>query len=345
MAIDDTRVKKGNISTYENASDEYLKQRLEQIRVEIREPHLSVAEFFQGVASQVGFTALATGWTAWQGLDKALNWLVAKHDWAASRMTVDGGKIGFMKDEKSYEETLVKVSKKISDFIAGGGESQMNADKLLQALIDEPKALGHTGAVERLTELQKEFKTLAEEAKGTRLLDVLKEINTANRQGHAGQYARIWDRIDKLKAESPGLSPSRLAEEAFMDLKGDIIGRGLEDNHRIINKYRIPATAVLVTGAALFAGYRSQHSSLKQKVLDLESEASYIERLQRERRHKASEEKSEPKESAPDVKKDEATPDTKVTLQKEQAKTPDTHAEKLEAKRESRELEPAAALG
>jgi hypothetical protein len=341
MAFDDSRIKKGNISNYENASDEFLKQRLEQIRVEIREPHLSVSEFLQGVVTQAGFTALAAGWTAWQGLGKGLDWLAtSKSSWASKltnkymNMTGEGGtSIGFMKDEKSYTETLTSVSKSIAEMLMG--EAGTTPDSLLQTLIDKPKALGHTGAVERLTELQKEFKTLSEEAKKTRLLEVLQEVNKRDGQAHVGQYAKLWERIEQLRASS-GLTSHRLGEEAFLDLKSDIIGRGLEDNNRIINKYRIPTTGILVAGAALFAGYRSHHSSLKQKMLDLESEATYIERLQRERQQTA---------EAKNINTEAPEPESKNSEKIESPKKSDSHLERLEASRELRDLETSPALG
>jgi hypothetical protein len=334
MAFDDSRIKKGNISNYESASDDFLKKRLEEIRVGIRDPHLSVPEFMQGVVSQAGWTAVAAGWTAWEGLKRGITWLVSNNNWFAERLTVDSGKISFMKDDTKYAETLQKVSRNIADFVCK--QNGMTADKLLNILIEEPKALGHVGSVERLTELSKEFQTLSEEAKETRLLDVLKEIEGRNRQAHVGQYSKIWTKILEIKKDIPSLPSSRMADDAFFTLKNTILESGTHDNLRIINKYRIPAVVALVSGAALFSGNRAYHATAKQKMLDLESEATYIERIMRERQQAA---------EVKDSKTEAPTPETKTSEKTESPKKSDSHLERLEASRELRDLETSPALG
>lgn len=334
MAFDDSRINKGNISNYESASDDFLKKRMEEIRVEIRNPRLSVTEFTQSVATQAAFAALATGWSAWEGLKRGITWLVSKHDWFAERMTVDSGKISFMKDDTKYAETLQNVSRSIADLICK--ENGMTADKLLTILIEKPQALGHVGSVERLTELKNEFKTLSEEAKPARLKEVLKDIQSKNRQAHVGQYAKVWEQIEKIKSDVPSLPSHRIADDAFFALKNTILEAGEHDNLRIINKYRVPAVVALVSGAALFSGYRTYRSAAKQKMLDLESEASYIERVIRER-HQA----QETKESKPDT----SEPAPPTTEKIESPKKADSHRERLESSREARELETSPVLG
>ena len=334
MAFDDSRIKKGNISNYESASDDFLKKRLEEIRVSIRDPHLSVSEFMQGVVSQAGWTALAAGWTAWEGLKRGITWLVTKHDWFAERLTVDSGKISFMKDDTKYAETLQNVSRSIADLICN--ENGMTADKLLTILIEKPQALGHVGSVERLNELKNEFKTLSEEAKPARLKEVLKEIQSKNRQAHVGQYSKIWEQIEKIKTDVPSLPSHRIADDSFFALKNSILEAGEHDNLRIINKYRVPAVVALVSGAALFSGYRSYHSAARQKMLDLQSEATYIERIMRERQQAA-----EAKDSASETRE----PEVKTSDKAESVKKSDSHLERLEASREIRDLETSPALG
>jgi hypothetical protein len=71
-------------------------------------------------------------------------------------------------------------------------------------------------------------------------------------------------------------------------------------------------------------------------MLDLESEATYIERLQRERQQTA---------EAKNINTEAPEPESKNSEKIESPKKSDSHLERLEASRELRDLETSPALG
>ena len=324
MRPENKGVKTGNISTYEQASDAFLKRRAQDIRSAIRNPHLTPSEFTQNVGGQTAFTGLAAGWSIWNALNKGFEWAIQNNPADKDSQTLSAkfkrflepfinkmktgtnGKIGLMRNADGYESVLNSVSGQLSDFLFAKDPTIEQGLDVLQAMIDEPKSLGHTSGSETLAkgkerlskitdvdEFKKEFKAL------------LKEVHFGDKQRHIGKYFLIWSQMDRIaerrpiKREDPGLiqrilgKPGKPVHEsgrgraimadALNTEVRDILESGRKDNAKIITKYNAWITLPLVAAVTAFVGWRTHKSARRQKMLDLEAEASYIERLLTER--------------------------------------------------------------
>ena len=282
----DNKVRKGDISTYQHASREFLEERKAELRREIYHPHLTSAEFTQGVVLPSSIASGAIGWSSWQALNKVLDH-VARKPWSARFMHVDNKATGFMGNKEAYEKALAHNTKNIATLF--GEYTPKPIHEIVKSIIDDTGKLNH-GLKEDRPILQNLMQTvfthyqIPEADKRNTFFKALEDAHKRNPQGHVGQYHLLRTEMERLIAE--GLkepSSNRLGETAYHNLDNVIIGKGAQDNERIIAKYRNPALAAIVTIAAattLWRGFRSTH---KQKVLDMESETSFIDRLLDER--------------------------------------------------------------
>lgn len=307
---DKKTVKPGNISTYQDAPDEFLVRRKQDLQAGIRSPHLSAMEFLQEVFSRVAITAVVTLWSAWNGIDRLIR------DIPSITKSVRKGRIHF-RDEGEIRRIQVEIEEVAKDFSAYyfKGSGTRTAERIAQKIIDiglsheQPMKTGH----DDLRAFIKECKHIgSEEEKRSRLLKVLQKAKIELKTSLTGQYFDVFTEIERrveeslkeaklmgVKAGSPDKaiklmysSHSDLARSAASHMERSISQTFQVSNRMLIDQYRKPATVILVAGAALATGYASYRAARRQKSLDQESELSHIERLQAER-EKAHEEKAE----------------------------------------------------
>ena len=278
--------KKGSIATYEDAPAEDLRKRKEDLRAGIRNPVLTSGEFFREVVTHAFITAVAVGYSAWNAIERLIDWgMDLKNPWFRKNLTVDGGQTHYMANADKYEHALLNNSKGIATLF--GFQGGKSAHQVAIQIVKDCRDLGHTFMVAELEELARTVLSnpnLSEAEKFKALGDFLKSCLEKSQEAHVSQYGRVWHKLEEIEKEGgKGTSATRFAEDAFHALRDKIIGSGLNDNMRIINKYRVPATVVLVTGATVFTALQSQKSAKRQKAIDQTAELTHIERLEKER--------------------------------------------------------------
>ena len=285
MATNDGNVHVGNIATYEDASDEFLRRRKEDLRVKIRNPVLSAGEFVREVATHAFVASVALGISLWTGIKNAMHYLIRHSEWFASKMTINQGQIAFMKDSDGYEAALEHNAQNFATFF--GFEAQRPALQVAEQILKDTTQLQHTGFNKQLRELIEHTLSksdIPEPAKQKALVDLFKKVHETDPQAHIGQYWVLWREMARIEKEGgKGPSSTRFANEAFHNVGRKIIESGERDNLRIVNKYRIPATIGAVAVAGLFTGYQGYRAARRQKSLDQSQELTHIERLQSER--------------------------------------------------------------
>lgn len=126
----------------------------------------------------------------------------------------------------------------------------------------------------------------------TRREALVKVLGTLDEHSHAAQYHKLFEamkaRVEEIFRNGDIVtSEQSLASKTFRDTGKEIIDKALNDNARMVNRVRIPLAGALVVGVAAVAGVANSKNARKQKALEQESELTHIERLQRERRHAA----------------------------------------------------------
>jgi hypothetical protein len=303
------KVKRGDISTYRNASDRFLEQRREDARAQIFNPNLSANEFGYGVLGPAAVAVIGAGWSVWQGIGRGLDWLIKnpKTPWFQENLMLKGthGRIGYMTNVTGYEEALRANSENIAGVLAG----KISVEKACTDILMHTELLKHRtgrGDIEALLAEVKAAGHLSPEqtqAFALKFFGILEKIHTNDPQAHIGQYHRLTQ--DILLALSPTKTPLELetvlkgdkpqaliegftkeGRDAFHRTKQTIIGSALTDNRNIINRVRIPGTIAVASLLGLATAYRAYRTTKKQKTLDLESETSFIDRQLNEREDK-----------------------------------------------------------
>ena len=300
----DQPFKRGNIATYEDASAEDLRRRKEDLRVGIRNPQLSAGEFVREVATHAFVTAVAVGYSAWGAIRKLIETgMDLKNPWFRQNLTIDSvdakgqktGKIHFMANKEIYEQRLIKNGQNLAKLLFPG--SDKTAAQVAEEIIKDCRELGHSYMVDELEKLLKEtlvtgryvtetgeVKILTEAERVDVLLKFLTDVLSKSDEAHLAQYGRMVTRyLEKKMQGTQSFSPISLASDIWHEMRPIIIESGLADNIQIINKYRVPSTAVLVAGATLFTAYQANKAAKRQKALDQTAELTHIERLEKER--------------------------------------------------------------
>ncbi|MFZ4125407.1 MAG: hypothetical protein ACOYJ2_04980 [Rickettsiales bacterium] len=310
----DGLVKKGDISTYVHASDAWLEKRKKQLRGFVNDPELTPNEIVDSVALPVTVAGIGVGWSAWQVVEKGIEFIGERLEssnfhWAKKYLKYKNGTVSYLPKHtaRNYQDTLSGMAHRIASFLINpDNQTFAGGMDLLDDMIEEPQRIGHTGAIDELTALKKELeayrvKTINNprnpqhfEHVQTRILETLEKIQAKSPQYHVSQYHTIWKQIkvnfgylnDKMKAYPalPIVNPvERVATKSFNQTWDGIRKLAQHDNDNIIKQWRNPITAVAVLGAGLIIGIRSYTGARKQQLLEWETEASFIERIQDER--------------------------------------------------------------
>ncbi len=298
----DEHVHRGDISTYRNASETFLKQRRDDLRAQIFNPSLTFGEVVQNVVGPTAVTAAALGYSLWRGVGGAIDWLIVKsgNPWFHEHLTTSKG-ISYMANADAYQSYLIHSSEKIAGAIAGNGVGLAEA---VQTILDHTGELKHNTGRDRLQAFLDKGPEHVNSPEGLReFIELVKDIHKKSPDSHVGQFARIIEgekpvdihagrAIEGLlqKFEAGQLAPhnaTAAARDVFMSFRDKIIGEGHRDNERIIRRWGAPLVIGVTTAAALFTASRSLSTTRRQKVLDMESEGSFIDRTMYERRHEA----------------------------------------------------------
>lgn len=275
----DDKIHPGDISTYRNAPEQFLRQRRDDLQVQIFHPVLGPAEFLQRVVAPAALTSGALGYSAWRAVGGLMDWLIrSDNHWFRDHWKTKGGKISYMLNATRYEEALVGNSEMLGGLLTG----QETTGDVIDRILRDTEELGHTTGRDRLLDFVRdqspEYLKSRESVRD--FLRVLEDIHRSDPQAHIGQYHLIATRIQELaaKQERAGERYTKLGRDAFFELKDKIIGQGHRDNEEIVNKRRAPLVIALTTAVALIGGIRAFTTTRRQKMLDMESETSFIDR-------------------------------------------------------------------
>ena len=291
--------KKGSIATYEDAPAEDLRKRKEDLRVGIRNPVLTSGEFFREVVTHAFITAVAVGYSAWGGIQKAMEYLFKHTEWAQEvffKRGKGGQHISYMKDTPTYKEGLQRITHMWAErwFSAQPRSAIEIAEEIIRTGDKQGFSAGRQFLQEFIVRAKKG--EIASDKLRDELLSALKAAFELDPQSHIGQYWHLFGEVERraqeamTKVEGVGAAVMRrytsaksLAEDAFDALEESVVGRAIKDNKDIINKYRVPATVILVAGATVFTALQSRKSAKRQKAIDQTAELTHIERLEKER--------------------------------------------------------------
>ncbi|MBN8543132.1 MAG: hypothetical protein J0M34_02600 [Alphaproteobacteria bacterium] len=180
----------------------------------------------------------------------------------------------------------------------------------LDAIIEKPAKLGHKGALPYLEPLRTELREYVRLNGKTgqtalhiaqKLMTTLEHIHTTEPQMHVSKYYQIWQSdtdgithyfnkylAKSLNEHNPIQAAKNFANSAIDACWPSIKESANLDNKAIRDRIAKPATLIAAAAAMLVIGVRSYFSSRKQQLLEWETEASFIERLQDERAVKES---------------------------------------------------------
>lgn len=322
MAKEDPSVHRGNIATYEHASDEFLRRRKEELRAQIRNQSLTIGEYIRDVASHIFVTIVAAGFAVWNAIGRFVVWGMHLKDntWFREHLVLKKGGVVtnvYVPDQPTFEKMLEGITHDIATFFFPGKASSV--DQVCGSMEAFAKHFGFRGGVEEVKKLRADFANMTKlshiPAKDRSLLDGLRnnyrklhkkpignaqlleaykqeklflhlsELEKANPNAGYSQIATLWQEM-RERVTKAGLPQNsfHLGNQGWLAKRLDVVKRAVtDDNDRIMRKYRLPTTIILVGTAAAVTAYQSYRYALRQKSLDQESEMSHIERLEAER--------------------------------------------------------------
>ncbi|MEJ0010538.1 MAG: hypothetical protein WDN72_08635 [Alphaproteobacteria bacterium] len=290
------RIEVGNIATYEDASQEFLTRRKEDLRAGMRNPHLSIGEFIRSIAMRAGLTMFIAGWGVWNGVET----IITRSPGLNKGLTRNNGQNRYIHDVSGFSSYYDETTREISRLLFSGSEASPDeVTAVLDKMIDHATHFNLKAGTEEIKALKARFEanpSLTITQKTEEVFTALKNLRTANPHSGIGQYATLWEETDAIRQRAQdaghGIDYVGLAAQAFNNKRDEVIEKAvLRDNKLIINRWRMPLLGVAVLGGGALAGVGTYRAALRDKALSQESELSHIERLERERRHAAQKDK------------------------------------------------------
>ncbi len=282
----------GNISTYEGASDEFLKKRKTDLRSDIRNPHLTAGEFVQGVVAPAAISGGALGWSAWFGAEKLLpifgNSDLARHLHFELRRFDEHHRrrtYAFKLEEhkKNFQEVGENWAFSLSER-KGAPSVEYIATEILHNM-EQHKFQSGIAGLRALIPTLKDMPD--EETRRKALLNLCEKVKGEHPEAHLGKVFDLLMRVEEAHSSGKFDTPTLLIKSLVTEIEKFTVE--LESNNeKIIAKYRNPLIAAVVTAAVAVAGVRAYRTASRDKTLNEETEIGHIERLQSERAEQAS---------------------------------------------------------